>query len=222
VDIPISVYSYFENPPRFQALHCLRNKVEGGSSYFADAFAAARRLKKAEPKMYDILKDTPVPFHYDNDGKWYHRLHPTIEELPGGALHAINYSPPFQAPLPLLNRPSSLNLAGNATNDLPASLAAFDEILCDKAGQYEFTMQEGDLVFFDNRRILHARRAFKARLGVEDNTVVGEATRWLKGCYLDGDVVWNKLRHLTRDAVNGTFPLDERWRQVIGKSFRPM
>jgi gamma-butyrobetaine dioxygenase len=196
--------------------------VEGGSSYFADAFAAAKQLKVEEPKMYDVLKRTQVPFHYDNDGKWYHRTHPTIEELPSGALHAINYSPPFQAPLPIKNRSSALGLPGGASDDLPASLAAFDEILNDKRGQYEFTMQEGDLVFFDNRRVLHARRAFKAKQGQNDETVVGEATRWLKGCYLDGDVIWNKLRYLTRAAVNGNTPLDERWRDVIEKGFRKM
>lgn len=216
----VVAYSYFESPPRFQALHCLRNKVEGGSSYFADAFAAAKQLKTEEPKMYDVLKRIPVPFHYDNDGKWYHRTHPTIEELPSGALHAINYSPPFQAPLPINNKSSTLGLPGGASDDLPASLAAFDEILNDKRGQYEFTMQEGDLVFFDNRRVLHARRAFRAKPGQHDETVVGEATRWLKGCYLDGDVIWNKLRYLTRAAVNGKIPLDERWRGIIEKGFR--
>jgi alpha-ketoglutarate-dependent taurine dioxygenase len=45
-------------------------------------------------------------------------------------------------------------------------------------------MKEGDLVFFDNRRVLHARREY------------GEGERWLKGCYLDGEVVWDRLATL--------------------------
>lgn len=214
-------YRYFESPPRFQALHCLRNKVDGGSSYFADAFAAADQLKAREPKLYDILRTRDVPFHYDNDGKWYQRWHKTIEETESGrGLHAVNYSPPFQAPLPILQGRSVLGLAGGATDDLPASLKAFDEILNDKAGQYEFTMQEGDLVFFDNRRVLHARRAFKQRTGAkEPSTSAGEPTRWLKGCYLDGDVVWNRLRQLTREGQLGQIPLDSRWKDVVAKTF---
>ena len=64
-------------------------------------------------------------------------------------------------------------------------------------------MEEGDLVLFDNRRVLHARRAFRdlteeerAERGVK--VVEGEPSRWLKGCYLDGEVVWDKLTTLSR------------------------
>ncbi|CAD6573858.1 MAG: hypothetical protein TREMPRED_000954, partial [Tremellales sp. Tagirdzhanova-0007] len=63
---------------------------------------------------------------------------------------------------------------------------------------YEFLLREGDLVMFDNRRILHARRAFRDLTDEEAlersvEIVPGEPTRWLKGCYLDGDDVWDKL-----------------------------
>jgi gamma-butyrobetaine dioxygenase len=170
--------------------------------------------------MYDILRKTPVPFHYDNDGKWYQRWHPTLEEHPSGkGLHAINYSPPFQAPLPIVAESSKLGLPGGATDDLPASLSAFEELLDRKESQYEFTMQEGDLVFFDNRRVLHARRAFKDKPDQKD-VAVGEATRWLKGCYLDGDVIWNKLRYLTRAGVQGDIPIDPRWEHIIQRELK--
>lgn len=59
-------------------------------------------------------------------------------------------------------------------------------------------MEEGDLVLFDNRRVLHSRSAFRdltpdeaKERGVE--IVEGESTRWLKGCYFDEEVVWDKL-----------------------------
>jgi alpha-ketoglutarate-dependent taurine dioxygenase len=85
-----------------------------------------------------------------------------------------------------------------------AALAAFETILGDPAAKYEFLMQEGDLVLFDNRRVLHARREFRdlneeerAAKGVEIKD--GEPTRWLKGLYLDGEVVWDKLVTLQRD-----------------------
>lgn len=61
------------------------------------------------------------------------------------------------------------------------ALAKFEATVARPAGQFEFTMEEGDLAFFDNRRVLHARRSY------------GEGERWLKGCYLDGEVVWDKL-----------------------------
>ena len=41
-------------------------------------------------------------------------------------------------------------------------------------------------MIFDNRRVLHARRAFDATKG----------ERWLKGAYVDDDVFFSRLRVL--------------------------
>jgi hypothetical protein len=73
--------------------------------------------------------------------------------------------------------------------------------------EWEFTLEEGDLVLFDNRRVLHARRAFRdlteaERLERGVEIIEGEPSRWLKGCYLDGEVVWDKLAILNRQ-ING-------------------
>lgn len=43
--------------------------------------------------------------------------------------------------------------------------------------RFEETLKEGECVVFNNRRVLHARRAF--------DTESGE--RWLKGTYVDWD-----------------------------------
>ncbi|KAJ9108012.1 hypothetical protein QFC20_003581 [Naganishia adeliensis] len=206
---------YFESPPRFQALHCLRNRVTGGSSYFTDAFSALRLLKQDQPDHYAALRDQDVAFVYDNDGHWYYRRHRTVEEAPtlGGEgerevqFHAVNYSPPFQAPLPRGTTPE-------AQDALFAALAAFERLLARPEAQYEFTMQEGDMVVFDNRRVLHARRAFQNK-PEEGEVPQWEATRWLKGCYMDGDVVWNKMRVMNRRVRKGEVePLDE-WKEVL-------
>ncbi|KAJ7866599.1 glycoside hydrolase family 5 protein [Mycena olivaceomarginata] len=88
-----------KNPPKYQILHCLRNNVVGGASFFVDAFHAATTLRAQDPTLFDVLATTPVPFHYINDGHHLHHEHPTIELSPFGAIAQINYSPPFQAPL---------------------------------------------------------------------------------------------------------------------------
>lgn len=90
-------------------------------------------------------------------------------------------------------------------------MRTFDQLLHDSNGVYEFTLQEGDLAWFDNRRVLHARRAFSDKPAGESGSASigdGEATRWLKGCYMDGDVVWNKLRYMTRLGM-GMQPHDD-------------
>jgi gamma-butyrobetaine dioxygenase len=51
---------------------------------------------------------------------------------------------------------------------------------------YEYKMQEGECVIFNNRRVLHGRREFDA----------AEGERWLKGAYVDEDVFLSRYRVL--------------------------
>lgn len=204
-------YSYFESPPRYQLLHCLRNKVDGGSSYFVDSYNAAEELRATQPAVFETLCRAKVHFHYDNDGYYYSYDHPTIKRQGGtganGKIEAVNYSPPFQGPW--------LPQATDQRLSLPPALHEFEKLLDRPEAKYEFTMREGDLVLFDNRRVLHARRAFKNKAGAE-TPPDGEATRWLKGCYIDGDVIRNKMRTLTRAAMNGEIEVAEHTRNEIG------
>jgi gamma-butyrobetaine dioxygenase len=100
----------------------------------------------------------------------------------------INYSPPFQAPLPLSTPPAFY----------PA-LQRFTEILNDADNTYQYTLQEGDAVIFDNRRVLHARTAFSSDIEARQGpgVVEGEADRWLKGCYLEVDALLDRRRVLS-------------------------
>lgn len=106
---------YFQSPPRFQFLHVLKSKVKGGESIFVDSFKIAEKMWKEERELWKVLTETKVGFHYDNDGKFYRFEHKTFEkseeenlpevgEVKGDRmprLNAVNYSPPFQSPLPL-------------------------------------------------------------------------------------------------------------------------
>lgn len=94
----------------------------------------------------------------------------------------IHYSPPFQAPL-ILNA---------ALPMLHSALKRFSTLLDDPTNRVEYTLQEGDAVLFDNRRILHGRTAF-ADAG---QGIAGEPSRWLKGCYIEADVVLDRGRVL--------------------------
>lgn len=123
-------------------------------------------------------------FHYINDGHHLHHAHPTIELARDRVAH-INYSPPFQAPLPLAT-PAAFY----------GALERFVALLEDPAARYEYTLREGDAVLFDNRRVLHARTAFRERPEAESGDAVGNTNRWLKGCYLEADAVLDRGRVL--------------------------
>jgi gamma-butyrobetaine dioxygenase len=170
--------SYFELPPRFQILHCIRNRVRGGSSVFVDAFAQALHLSRREPTLFEFLATHKVNFQYINDEYTYHYSHPTIELDASPTcnlmpIRYINYSPPFQSPLPL-DTPKTFWEAINS----------FASYLDCSSARYQYLLQEGDAVLFDNRRILHGREAFE-EINLEADTV-HQSNRWLKGCYLNG------------------------------------
>lgn len=134
------------------------------------------------------MTTTPVSFHYINDGHHLHRSHPTIEldpiPTPDGSprpIRHINYSPPFQAPLPLSTPP-----------EFYLAFERFVSLLDLPSARYDYTLKEGDTVLFDNRRVLHARTAFTDKEGGKEDDV----NRWLKGCYIEADAVLDRGRVL--------------------------
>lgn len=102
---------HFQSPPRYQFLHCLHVSpdLEGGESYFVDAYKAAEILKKKDRKAFDTLSSENVGFEYKNDGHWTYAERPTFEFTKDDPerLYAVNYSPPFQAPFRLHPQPGS-------------------------------------------------------------------------------------------------------------------
>lgn len=69
-------------------------------------------------------------------------------------------------------------------------MKAFSNRLNAEENIFELKLEEGDCVIFDNRRVVHARRAFDAQAG----------ERWLKGAYVDDDVFFSRLRVLENSA----------------------
>lgn len=193
---------YFEHPPRYQILHMLRNRgVTGGDNIFSDGFRAAYMLKEVDREAFDTLCTEPVAFHYVNDGHHLYQEHPTIHLAPPGSqaydrktgqpvVQHINYSPPFQAPLPLTTVQNP--------KFLPA-LKKFASLLANDDGLFECRLEEGTAVIFGNRRVLHGRREFtnvSKKWGQ-----VGEAeegVRLLKGCYIEAEGILDRLNTLNR------------------------
>ncbi|KDQ18345.1 hypothetical protein BOTBODRAFT_104240 [Botryobasidium botryosum FD-172 SS1] len=186
---------YFQHPPRYQFLHSLRNRsIKGGESFFSDAFSAATTLRRSHPAAFNLLASTPVPFHYINDGHHLHHAHPTMEldpHTPSQIAH-INYSPPFQAPLP----PST-------PSEFYSALKLFSDLVNDPSALFQYTLKEGEAVIFDNRRVLHGRRAFSDAVEPSDGMQEVNANRWLKGCYVEADAILDRGRVLRRRLEKG-------------------
>jgi gamma-butyrobetaine dioxygenase len=181
---------YTSNPPHLQLLHSLRARTPGGESFFSDAFHAAHQLERRSAGMFRTLSTFPVTYHYHHPTHHYHFTRPVIDLHPSSkysdpndtAIRRVNWSPPFQAPF-------EARIGSNNSKSLRSFIAAahaYETLLSSQENMYEYRLNEGECVVFDNRRILHARKAFDATKG----------ERWLKGAYVDDDVFFSRLRVL--------------------------
>jgi gamma-butyrobetaine dioxygenase len=170
---------YREPVPGFQALHALMVSPDGGDSLFADGFAVSNHLRDIDPHAFDMLTRTPVPFLYRSKEAELYAERPLIQLSCRGDVDAVHYNNRSIAPL----RPSGRDAA-----DFYAAYRRLAALLRDPSFHLTFRLRVGDLVVFDNQRILHGRTAFlSAKHG-----------RHLRGCYLSRDSVYSQAALLRR------------------------
>ena len=112
----------------------------------------------------------------------------------------IAWSPPFQAPIRIprwkdeTGQRVPLPLLNDKATQWHDAAQKFSKLIHRQDGIYERMMRPGECVIFDNRRVLHARKAFEVRDAGKE--------RWLRGTYLDWDPYWSKMRVLGRRFGN--------------------
>ncbi|KAJ5153578.1 Taurine catabolism dioxygenase TauD/TfdA [Penicillium coprophilum] len=172
---------YMNEPPGYQLLHCLENSCSGGESMFADTFSVAKIMSERYPEDYKVLREQRLGYEYRHEEHIYYNERPVFEhDSDTGDLRHVNYSPPFQSPLP--SRDEKDHDAGSV-NKLRDALATFASIIDNPKHTFELKLSPGDCVIFDNRRTLHARRQFNASTG----------SRWLAGAYVDTDALLSRF-----------------------------
>ena len=172
-----------EVPPGYQFLHCLANDATGGGSLFADGFAMAEDLRQDDPEAFRLLCEVAIPFRF-SDREADIRVHqPVITLGASGQVIEIRYN---------------AHLAGvfdMPTEIMPAYYRAYRAYMAktrDPKYRIGLRLKAGEMVVFDNRRILHGRDAFDPSTGF----------RHLHGCYVDRGEFFSRLRLLARENAN--------------------
>uniref|UniRef100_A0A8C6Z9T4 Gamma-butyrobetaine hydroxylase 1 n=1 Tax=Nothoprocta perdicaria TaxID=30464 RepID=A0A8C6Z9T4_NOTPE len=181
-------YPALQHPPGVQLLHCIEQAAAGGESELVDGLHVARRLRERSPDAFRLLAATAVD--YADTGTDYcdfavHCKQRIIDVDARGEPVRINYNNATRA--------SVLDVAPEHVRPFYAALRAFDELLRHPEHVVTFKLEPGDVLTFDNWRLLHGRR------GYEPGRAGG---RCLEGAYADWDVVLSRLR-LLRDEVRG-------------------
>ncbi len=172
----------YRNPvPGVQLLHCLVNETSGGLSTLVDGFAAAEALRLREPEAFRILSGTPVRFCYRDTTTSLVASAPPLELDVTGRVRAVHFSPRLDF-VPLLP-PAQLGAYYRARR-------AFAHLLRSPEFEIRFRLESGELVMFDNCRLLHGRTGFDP----------AEGMRHLQGCYIDIDGP-RSLYRIVRDRL---------------------
>ncbi|KAJ5592005.1 uncharacterized protein N7459_002374 [Penicillium hispanicum] len=205
---------YMNEPPGYQLLHCLENSCKGGESLFSDSFRAAAILRTKYPRQFEILTRRHLAYQYFHSDHVYYNTRPVIELDEEQHIRYVNYSPPFQAALPLSQWERETE-----REELPlfkSALRLFAALLQSKDAVFQLKLDPGQCVIFANRRIAHARREFDTTSG----------SRWLAGAYVDEDAVRSRIyvaqrtQHSTKKqlAQHDTPAFQPSEAEVIGRT----
>jgi gamma-butyrobetaine dioxygenase len=177
--VPHSDLCTREYQPGLQILHCIWNSTSGGAATMVDAFKVARDLELEEPEIYRNL--TTVNRIFTNRSRYtdYRWESPPIVLHPDGALKEVRIGAFLRGPT---NQPfAMMEEIWRADRELYRRVS-------DPKYMISYRYEPGDLVMFDNRRLLHGRQAFDEASG----------KRWLRGCYIEREELQSAVRMAAR------------------------
>ncbi|XP_015487074.1 gamma-butyrobetaine dioxygenase isoform X1 [Parus major] len=181
-------YPVLQHPPGVQFLHCIKQTSAGGESEVVDGFHVSNKLKKQNPEAFQILSSTAVD--YVDVGVDYcdfavHCKQRIIDIDSRGQVIRINYNN--------ATRDTVFDIPAEKVRSFYAALKEFNDLLNSAEHKFTYKLKPGDIVTFDNWRVLHGRQSYPW---------CSEVTRHLEGAYADWDVVMSRLRLLRKKVLN--------------------
>jgi len=167
---------YRDPVPGLQLLHCLESSTAGGESILQDGFMAARILRDENAEHFAMLSQNWINFRFRDDAADLRSRVPFIETNDLGAVIKVRFNN---------HSIDTINLPPAVIRSFYAAYRHYAEILEREELQTVFKLQPGELMLFDNTRILHARKAYSAA-----------GSRHLQGAYSDLDGLYSSLRIL--------------------------
>jgi len=168
-----------EYVPGLQFLFCLQNSATGGESLLVDGFAVAEQLRNECPEFFEVLATLAIPFG-TKDRQFDHRFcAPVLEHDGSGQLSTVRHTYWLRSPM---------HADFDTLTTFYAAYRRFQTLCNDPDNQMRFRLSPGQLMAFDNRRVLHGRDSFDAESGA----------RLLRGCYGEREELESRLRILYR------------------------
>lgn len=173
---------YRDPVPGIQLLHCLVNETSGGLSTLVDSISVVEALKQEDREGYELLRDVPVRFRFVDMGVELTASRPMIDVDDEGRTIGVHYSPRLDQ-LPLLPH--------QQTQTFHRARKRLAELFNSNHYELKFRLQPGELMLFDNSRVLHGRTSYNPNEGL----------RHLQGCYIDRDGPLERYSEVSKRTI---------------------
>ncbi|WP_228761525.1 TauD/TfdA family dioxygenase [Pseudomonas sp. MPC6] len=171
----------WKNPPDIQMLYCLANDAQGGESIFADGVAVAEALREQDPVAFRLLAETVIDCRFADEESDIVVRATVIHLDDNDQVIEVRFNNWLR---------DSLRLPPAQIMPWYRAYLAFWKILRSPRYRLDLRLAAGEMVAFDNRRVMHGRKSFDPQTG----------RRHLQGCYVDYDMVESALRVTARQA----------------------
>ncbi|XP_012946750.1 gamma-butyrobetaine dioxygenase [Aplysia californica] len=174
---------HYEAPPGIQMLHCIQfdPHIVGGENVIIDMFEMAEQLREERPDYFQILARVPVTFqtmHYSRSQPAHLQMSRPIinlnhrQEVVGMTCAAAKLAP--------------LAVDEEDVEPFFLALAHLYNMMNRSSNTYKFRLTPGDLVTFNNRRMMHSRTSYEGQTG----------HRFLQGTYVEISEFQSRLQVL--------------------------
>ena len=155
--------TYSNDAPGLQLLLCCHYKATGGESIMVDGFKIAEKIYKENKDLYTLLSEIEVTGQYIGDGVFLEAKRPIFKLNSNKELVQVSFNNYDRA---------AFRMDDEKTLKFYDAIREFDLIANNREYQWRHILKPGELLIFNNWRILHGRGSFKG-------------DRKMSGCYIN-------------------------------------
>ncbi|MDA7441010.1 trimethyllysine dioxygenase [Candidatus Pseudothioglobus singularis] len=142
--------TYVHDAPGLQTLHCLKRDSTGGENQLVDGLAIAEKMRIEYPVFFKILTNINIPGRYIKTDTYLEAKRPLFRVNDEEKVVQVSFNNHDRAPFRLDNQ---------SMNQFYEAYKIFHNLANDKNRQFQFMLEPGTVLTFDNWRVLHARSA---------------------------------------------------------------
>ncbi|MCS5591472.1 MAG: TauD/TfdA family dioxygenase [Gammaproteobacteria bacterium] len=142
--------TYTHDAPGLQTLHCLQREAIGGDNQFIDGLAIAQEMQQEHPQSFKTLCSVQIPGRYIGANTHLQTHRPVFRTNDSGQVLQVSFNNHDRAPF---------RLADDEMERFYEAYGIFYRLAHQQQRQFQYCLNPGTILTFDNWRLLHGRAA---------------------------------------------------------------